>query len=102
MKLIRFGETGKEKPAILENDVRYDVSEYFQDYNEYFFDKDGLHELQKLVRSSLSSLGVVSEEVRLGPPVARPSKIICIGLNYADHAAESGMPAPAEPVVFFK
>ena len=102
MKLIRFGEAEKEKPGVLQNNVRYDVSEHFQDYNEYFFDSDGLRELQKLVRSSLSSLPVISEEVRLGAPIARPSKIICIGLNYADHAAESGMPAPAEPVVFFK
>ncbi len=102
MKLIRFGEAGKEKPGVLQNDVRYDVSEHFQDFNEHFFDSDGLDELQKLVRSSLSSLPVVSEEIRLGAPLARPSKIICIGLNYADHAAESGMIPPAEPVVFFK
>ena len=102
MKLIRFGEAGKEKPGVLQNNVRYDVSEYFQDYNEYFFDADGVNELQKLLRSSLSSVPVISEEIRFGAPLARPSKIICIGLNYADHAAESGMPAPAEPVVFFK
>jgi 2-keto-4-pentenoate hydratase/2-oxohepta-3-ene-1,7-dioic acid hydratase in catechol pathway len=102
MKLIRFGEAGKEKPGILENNIRCDVSKHFHDYNEQFFDTDGLTDLQKLVTSSLSSLPIIAEEIRLGPPLARPSKIICIGLNYTEHAAESKMALPTEPIIFFK
>lgn len=102
MKLIRFGKPGKEKPGILINDVLYDVSDHIQDYNESFFSENGISRLQKLITSSLSDLPKIEENVRLGPPLCRPSKIICIGLNYADHAKESEMAEPPEPVVFFK
>jgi 2-keto-4-pentenoate hydratase/2-oxohepta-3-ene-1,7-dioic acid hydratase in catechol pathway len=100
MKLIRFGEQGKEKPGIVINDNPYDVSSIVSDYDEEFFAGDGLTYLKsKLDTSNLSS---VSKHTRLGSPVARPSKIICIGLNYSDHAAESKMQVPDEPVIFFK
>jgi len=100
MKLIRFGEAGSEKPGIVVNDNLYDVSSIVSDYNEQFFSGDGISYLRKKIDST--TLPIVSKQVRLGSPVARPSKIICIGLNYSDHAAESKMQIPSEPVIFFK
>lgn len=100
MKLIRFGEAGKEKPGVIINDNWYDVSDSIIDYDENFFESDGLLLLKKII--SDAGLKPVSKETRLGPPVHRPSKIICIGLNYSDHAAESNMQLPEEPVIFFK
>jgi len=102
MKLIRFGAPGHEKPGIIINETRYDVSSLIADYDEQFFASGGLVRLQQLAGGSLDSLPIVDTAVRLGCPVSRPSKIICIGLNYADHAAESNMDLPKEPVVFFK
>ncbi len=100
MKLIRFGETGKEKPGIIIGNNRFDVSEYVNDYDEQFFANNGLESLQKNITGK--ELKPVSQATRLGSPVARPSKLICIGLNYSDHAKESNMQLPAEPVLFFK
>jgi 2-keto-4-pentenoate hydratase/2-oxohepta-3-ene-1,7-dioic acid hydratase in catechol pathway len=105
MKLIRFGEAGKEKPGVIINENWFDVSEYINDYDEKFFEGDGLSLLKKIIGEAdpiTIGLKPVSKEQRLGSPVARPSKIICIGLNYSDHATESNMTLPAEPVVFFK
>jgi len=100
MKLIRFGETGKEKPGVIINDIWYDVSEHIHDYDEHFFGSEGLSLLNTII--SKNTLKEVSRDIRLGSPVARPSKIICIGLNYSDHATESKMQLPPEPVIFFK
>lgn len=102
MKLIRFGEAGKEKPGILdEQGVRRDLSSFFTDWNSAFFEEDGLAKLNALLESGIE-LPEVPEGARWGACIARPGKIICIGLNYSDHAAESGMPVPAEPIVFLK
>ena len=101
MKLIRFGEAGKEKPGILIGEKRYDVSSIVTDYNEEFFDKNGLDAL-KIALESNPVLPEVDASVRLGSPVARPSKIICIGLNYMDHCKETGAAIPEEPIIFFK
>ena len=101
MKLIRFGQRGKEKPGIQIEDVRYDVSAFGEDYTEAFFGNNGIQRLTYWVNQQLY-LPVVDPEIRLGSPLSRPSKIVCIGLNYADHAAESQMTPPAEPVIFFK
>ncbi|WP_149206876.1 fumarylacetoacetate hydrolase family protein [Flavobacterium johnsoniae] len=101
MKLIRFGEIGKEKPGVLINEKRYDVSSIVSDFNESFFEENGLEKLQKALESN-PSLPEVDESVRLGSPVARPSKIICIGLNYVDHCKETNAPIPTEPIIFFK
>ena len=101
MKLIRFGEPGNEKPGIFLNDKRYDLSLEVSDYDEKFFASNGLDALKKILQAS-SSFPEVAQNVRWASPIARPSKIICIGLNYADHAAESKMDLPKEPVVFFK
>jgi len=100
MKLIRFGEAGKEKPGVIINDNWFDVSGYINDYDEKFFESDGLSLLKKIINNA--ELKSVSKKSRLGPPVHRPSKIICIGLNYSDHATESNMQLPKEPVIFFK
>ncbi len=102
MKLIRFGATDEEKPGLLLQDgTRVDVSALGVDYNEAFF-AGGLRELEKWSQSHGSSAPRVPQSVRLGSPICRPSKIVCIGLNYRDHAAESKMDIPKEPVVFFK
>src|ERR1700758_3861412 len=104
MKLIRFGEPGAEKPGVLLDDhTRLDVSTFFSDYDEEFFGSGGLEQLrQRLMDTHVSTLRRVSPQERLGPPIRRPSKIVCVGLNYRDHAAESGMQLPSEPVLFFK
>jgi 2-keto-4-pentenoate hydratase/2-oxohepta-3-ene-1,7-dioic acid hydratase in catechol pathway len=103
MKLIRFGDPGGEKPGVLLNDgTRIDVSGFGSDYNEEFFSVGGLGRLRDwLVRNSVSAPRVPTS-VRLGPPICRPSKIVCIGLNFRDHAAETGATIPKEPVIFFK
>ena len=102
MKLVRFGVAGKEKPGIIIDEKIYDVSEVIDDFNESFFENDGLNALASLVENKSSSLSEVGKDIRLGSPVARPSKIVCIGLNYADHAKETGASLPAEPVIFMK
>jgi 2-keto-4-pentenoate hydratase/2-oxohepta-3-ene-1,7-dioic acid hydratase in catechol pathway len=101
MKLIRFGEIGKEKPGVLIGEKRYDVSSIVTDFNESFFEENGLEKLQKALESN-PALPEVDVNVRLGSPVARPSKIICIGLNYVDHCKETNAPIPTEPIIFFK
>jgi 2-keto-4-pentenoate hydratase/2-oxohepta-3-ene-1,7-dioic acid hydratase in catechol pathway len=104
MKLLRYGPAGLEKTAVLLADGRrLDVSSAFPDYDEKFFATDGLARLAAWLASpAADNAPLVPAGDRLGSPIARPSKIICIGLNYRDHAAESGMATPAEPVVFFK
>lgn len=102
MKLIRFGRANEEKPGVLVDGKRYDVSSIVDDYNEQFFQSEGLDKLKNAIAQQLASLPVVDDKERLGPVVSRPSKLICIGLNYADHAKETGSPIPQEPIIFFK
>lgn len=103
MKLIRFGESGKEKPGVLSPDgSRLDVSAFVSEYDEAFFENDGLAGLARWVTANGSSAKRIDDSVRLGPPTHGPSKIVCIGLNFRDHAAESRMQMPQEPVIFFK
>ncbi|MFM2327292.1 MAG: hypothetical protein RIR31_1494, partial [Bacteroidota bacterium] len=102
MKLIRFGELNKEKPGVCINGINYDVSGFINDYNESFFANGGLPHLAWMLEQHKEMLKPISDGVRLGSPVARPSKIICIGLNYADHAKETNATPPAEPVIFMK
>lgn len=102
MKLIRFGEVGLEKPGVLLGDRRVDVSAFGSDYDEAFFGGDGLERLSVWLASNASAAPTVDNSVRLGPCIARPSKIVCVGLNYADHAKESGVDVPKEPILFFK
>ena len=102
MKLIRFGDAGKERTGVVIAGEYYDTSSFGEDYNESFFENEGLDRLQKFITTEKNQLPKLSKDVRLGSPVARPSKIICIGLNYADHAKETGANIPAEPIIFFK
>ncbi len=103
MKLIRFGEPGREKPGVLlEDGKRLDVSAAVPDFDEAFFGSGGVARLRGWLDKNSGQCPVVPGDVRLGPCVARPSKLICIGLNYAKHALESGMQPPKEPVIFFK
>jgi 2-keto-4-pentenoate hydratase/2-oxohepta-3-ene-1,7-dioic acid hydratase in catechol pathway len=102
MKLIRFGDFGQEKPGIIIGDEWWDVSSFFSDYNEDFFAQNGLNELEKIISMQSGKLTKVSQSVRLGSCVSRPSKIVCIGLNYIDHAKETNAAIPNEPILFFK
>ncbi len=102
MKLIRFGNPGQEKPGILVDGRQLDVSAHFQDYNEQFFAEDGLNRLKDILSEIGSELAEIPAGTRLGAPVARPSKIVCIGLNYIDHAKETNATPPTEPVIFMK
>ena len=102
MKLIRFGKPGEEKPGVLYNDQRLDVSSFVFDYDENFFGNNGIEMLEEWLEKNHDTCPVIDREERLGPPLARPSKIICVGLNYAGHAKESGMEPPKQPVLFFK
>jgi 2,4-didehydro-3-deoxy-L-rhamnonate hydrolase len=102
MKLIRFGEAGIERPGVLLDDgSRLDVSDFVSDYDEAFFARGGVDALRDWLKAHSPTSHVPSTQ-RLGPPICRPSKIICIGLNYRDHAAETGAAIPKEPVIFFK
>lgn len=100
MKLIRFGNIGNEKPGIINsNGKRKDLSSVFVDWDRKFFQNDGINELAK---QDFNNFPDVPESERIASCVARPGKVICIGLNYSDHAAESGMAIPTEPIIFQK
>jgi 2-keto-4-pentenoate hydratase/2-oxohepta-3-ene-1,7-dioic acid hydratase in catechol pathway len=101
MKILRIGERGREKPAVLVDGKTLDVSAHVRDYDGAFFEGGGVERLRGIVsKGGLAAIG--TEGKRIGAPVARPWKVIGIGLNYADHAKESGVPIPAEPVMFTK
>jgi 2,4-diketo-3-deoxy-L-fuconate hydrolase len=102
MKLIRWGSADQEKTGAIINELWYDTSAFGEDYNELFFQNDGLNRLKTFVESNEGNLPELPLDTRLGAPVARPSKIVCIGLNYADHAKETGAAMPPEPVIFMK
>ena len=103
MKLIRFGAPGKERPGVMLADGRQvDVSGFGTDYDEGFFGSNGFERLARWLANEGRAAPTVGDDVRLGPPLCRPSKIVCIGLNYRDHARETGQALPAEPVLFFK
>jgi 2,4-diketo-3-deoxy-L-fuconate hydrolase len=102
MKLLRFGEPGKEKPGVLKNEKILDVSSFGEDFGEKFLENDGLQRLSRWLDENSDKLPSVETKVRFGSPFTRPSKIICVGLNYSKHAFESNMPLPKEPILFFK
>lgn len=103
MKLFRYGSAGAEKPAVeLANGKKVDVSAFTSDFNEEFFASGRLADLEQWLSSEGDSCPEIPASARLGSPVARPSKIVCIGLNYAKHAEETGAPIPKEPIIFFK
>ncbi|WP_461790987.1 fumarylacetoacetate hydrolase family protein [Pedobacter sp.] len=102
MKLIRYGKPAQEKIGINIDDKNYDLSGFNEDYDERFFENNGLHRLQEYLEANRSSLKEIPADARIGAPIGRPSKIVCIGLNYLDHAAETGAAIPKEPIIFFK
>ncbi|MGJ8632951.1 MAG: fumarylacetoacetate hydrolase family protein [Luteolibacter sp.] len=103
MKLIRFGEEGREEPGVLLDDGRrVDASGEFRDYDEAFFAMGGLEGLAVWVADGCPGGMEIDRGARIGAPVARPSKIVCIGKNYLDHAQEMGGEVPVEPVIFLK
>lgn len=102
MKLIRFGEAGKEQIGVEIDDKKYDVAAFGGDYDESFFAEDGLDRLAQFVKANKGKLNEIPSESRIGSPIARPSKIVCIGLNYKDHAAETNAKIPDEPIIFMK
>ena len=100
MKLVRYGDSGRELPGVLDSESEiHDLSTVIPDLAGSALSPSGLERLRAL---DVSTLPVVSGDPRVGPCVAGVGKFICIGLNYSDHAAESGMAVPAEPVVFMK
>ncbi|MEM6801236.1 MAG: fumarylacetoacetate hydrolase family protein, partial [Bacteroidota bacterium] len=101
MKLIRFGTKGAEKPGILRRGQRYDCSAHFEDWNRAFFQGGGMEQLSELL-STGEKLPLVAKNIRWGAPISRPGMIMCVGLNYSDHAKESGMEIPEEPIIFMK
>ena len=103
MKLARYGAIGQEKPAVLtKNGDLIDVSAFTSDFDQNFFENNGMHNLEKWLFEHENSCAIVSSDERLAAPLSQVSKIICVGLNYSKHASESGMTLPKEPVLFFK
>ena len=103
MKLIRFGSVGNERPGIVDaGGARRDATSFGADWDEDFFGRDGVRLLADWLRGAGTSLPAVPQEVRWASPIARPSKIVCIGLNFRDHARETIAPIPTEPILFSK
>jgi len=103
MKLVRFGPFRQERPGVeLTSGVRKDCSAHFADWDHDFFASGGLKQLAALVDRRADELPNIPADARLGSPIARPRKVLCIGLNYSDHAREAGMAPPSEPIVFMK
>ena len=100
MKLCRIGKIGKEKPAILDNDGKIrDISSHVKDLNPNHLNFSTISKLQS---TDLSSLPELSSSERIGSCITNPGKFVAIGLNFSDHAAESGLPVPTEPIMFMK
>ena len=103
MKLFRFGPEGAERPGAYTADgTAVDVSAFGEDYDEAFLGNDGPARLATWLAENGANAPTVPDDARRAAPIVRTSKIICIGLNYVDHAAETGVDLPAEPVMFFK
>ncbi len=102
MKLIRFRDQHKEVPGIEIKGVKYDCRDFGEDWCEEFFNNAGLDRLSKWLTLQKDQLPKIASNVSLAPPIKRPSKIICVGLNYSLHAKESGMAVPDVPILFMK
>jgi 2-keto-4-pentenoate hydratase/2-oxohepta-3-ene-1,7-dioic acid hydratase in catechol pathway len=103
MKLFRFGVINKEKPGIITLEgTKLDVSAFGEDFNESFFESDGVRRLSEWLKKNIDKCPVVGDKERIGSCIARPSKIVCVGLNYAKHAEETKAAIPDEPILFFK
>ncbi len=103
MKLFRFGPPDHEHPGVVvANGQHIDVTHFGEDYDESFFAGNGLDRLAHWLSAHAQNCPEIGPDERFGPCIKRPSKIVCVGLNYAKHAAETGAPSPAEPILFFK
>jgi len=104
MKLLRIGEAGQEKPAALVNENHYvDLSDVVTDFDESFFGSGRIAELPTIISAKVGRGEThLLAEKRIGSPIARPHQILCVGLNYSDHAAETGQAVPTEPIIFNK
>lgn len=102
MRLFRYGSENQEKTGVIIGEKYLDVSGFGEDYTEDFFATDGINRLAGYIKENTNLLKEIPAGSRLGPVIKRPSKLICIGLNYADHAKETNTPIPKEPIVFFK
>lgn len=102
MKLIRWKDKERSYPGLVLENRYFDLSEIVEDYNEIFFATEGILKIKKFVAAHRHELKALPTDILLDSPVARPSKIICVGLNYADHARETGAVPPSEPVLFLK
>ncbi len=103
MKLIRYGKLGSEKSGVVTEDKRWlDVSNFGESYDELFFETNGIKRLEEWLSINEGICKEITKTERLGSPICRPSKLVCIGLNYASHAKESGMETPTEPIIFMK
>ena len=100
MKIFRYLQNGSVKQGIAVDEKHFDVSDFGEDFNEVFFESDGMNRLASFVKEN--ELKEINGDLQFAPPFARPSKILCIGLNYAEHAKETGATPPAEPVIFMK
>lgn len=103
MKLVRFGDMGSERPGVyIPDDGILDTSSITDNYNSDFFENDGLARLRAWLEDNQATAPRISSSVRLGAPISRPGKILCIGRNYQEHAAEMNSDVPSEPLVFNK
>lgn len=102
MKLFRWKAGNNTYPGIIVRNIHFDVSSFGEDYNEAFFETDGLSRLRQFIEKNIDTFIKLEEPIRFASPIARPSKIVCIGLNYADHARETKAQPPPEPVIFLK
>ena len=104
MYLMRIGAPGQERPVARVDDERYvDLSDVVPDFDETFFGGGGIERVRPLVTERIAAGQVRSfTGERVGAPIARPHQILCIGLNYSDHAAETGQAVPSEPILFTK
>lgn len=103
MRLVRFGPKNQEKPGVLLPDgSRRDCSSLLADFDRAFWESGGLTALLGAVRTAGRELPLVAEDARWAAPIPRPGKVVCVGLNYSDHAAESGAEVPPEPILFMK
>ena len=100
MKLLRVGPKGQEKPAIIDNQNNYrDLSSLIDDFKPETLNIDSI---KKIKNSDITKLPIISKDQRIGPCIKNPGKFVAIGLNYSDHAKETGLDAPKEPIVFMK
>lgn len=102
MKLFRYGPLNEEKTGILIDEIHYDTSDFGEDYDNKFLATGGLERLKEYIAKNRAILKPISPESRIGTPIANPTKIICVGLNYSDHALETGLAQEKEPILFLK